>query len=211
VAARRRADGRHAVRRFCFRLTGAVAVSDARSALSHARRYSSCALLGTGGDRAFVTRGSGRGLLARDSRSAVVPGRARDRRVSSPSRPFQLAGRARRPARGPRSRLARAPGREGGGGDGGEATRSSCCARRPRARPAGSGPSPCSGAPPTSEGTRRRTENGSHGYGGESATRVARALGRKHPVLQGLVVPLAHRVMRWGSVSYELRAMIVHQ
>jgi hypothetical protein len=30
-------------------------------------------------------------------------------------------------------------------------------------------------------------------------------------VLQGLVVPLAHRVMRWGSVSYELRAMIVHQ
>ena len=41
---------------------------------------------------------------------------------------------------------------------------------------------------------------------GEDAARAARALRRKHPVLQGVLVPLSHRLMRCGTAYYELRA-----
>jgi PPOX class probable F420-dependent enzyme len=41
---------------------------------------------------------------------------------------------------------------------------------------------------------------------GEDAKRAARALRRKHPILQGLLVPLAHRLLRCGTAYYELRA-----
>jgi uncharacterized protein len=41
---------------------------------------------------------------------------------------------------------------------------------------------------------------------GEDANRAARALRRKHPLLQGVLVPLAHRLMRCGTAYYELRA-----
>jgi uncharacterized protein len=41
---------------------------------------------------------------------------------------------------------------------------------------------------------------------GEQAKRAARALRRKHPVLQGVLVPLAHRLMRCGTAYFELRA-----
>jgi PPOX class probable F420-dependent enzyme len=41
---------------------------------------------------------------------------------------------------------------------------------------------------------------------GEEAGRAARALRRKHPVLQGVLVPLAHRLMRCGTAYYEVRA-----
>ena len=40
---------------------------------------------------------------------------------------------------------------------------------------------------------------------GEQA-RVAQALARRHRVLQGLLVPLAHRVMRYRTLHYELLA-----
>jgi PPOX class probable F420-dependent enzyme len=39
---------------------------------------------------------------------------------------------------------------------------------------------------------------------GEEARRAARALRRKHPVLQGIVVPLTHRLMRCGTAYFEL-------
>jgi PPOX class probable F420-dependent enzyme len=39
---------------------------------------------------------------------------------------------------------------------------------------------------------------------GEEARRAARLLRRKHPVLQGVLVPLAHRVLRCGTAYYEL-------
>ena len=42
-------------------------------------------------------------------------------------------------------------------------------------------------------------------HGGQART-AARALARRHPVLQGLVVPLAHRVMRYHTMHYELVA-----
>jgi hypothetical protein len=41
---------------------------------------------------------------------------------------------------------------------------------------------------------------------GDDAKRAARALRRKHPVLQGILVPLLHRVMRCGTAYFELRA-----
>jgi uncharacterized protein len=41
---------------------------------------------------------------------------------------------------------------------------------------------------------------------GEDERHAARALRRKHPFLQGIVVPLAHRLMRCGTAYYELRA-----
>jgi PPOX class probable F420-dependent enzyme len=41
---------------------------------------------------------------------------------------------------------------------------------------------------------------------GDEAMRAARALRRKHPVLQGVLVPLAHRLMRCGTAYYEVRA-----
>jgi PPOX class probable F420-dependent enzyme len=40
---------------------------------------------------------------------------------------------------------------------------------------------------------------------GEEAKRAARALRRKHPILQGVLVPLAHRVLRCGTAYFELR------
>jgi PPOX class probable F420-dependent enzyme len=40
--------------------------------------------------------------------------------------------------------------------------------------------------------------------GGEEAKRAARALARRHPVLQGVLVPLAHRLMRYRTLHYEL-------
>jgi PPOX class probable F420-dependent enzyme len=41
---------------------------------------------------------------------------------------------------------------------------------------------------------------------GEEAERAAHALRRKHPVLQGFAVPLAHRLMRCGTAYFEVRA-----
>jgi PPOX class probable F420-dependent enzyme len=41
---------------------------------------------------------------------------------------------------------------------------------------------------------------------GEQADIAARALARHHRVLQGLLVPLAHRLMRYRTMHYELRA-----
>ena len=40
---------------------------------------------------------------------------------------------------------------------------------------------------------------------GDEARRAARALRRKHLVLQGVLVPLAHRLMRCGTAYFELR------
>jgi hypothetical protein len=40
---------------------------------------------------------------------------------------------------------------------------------------------------------------------GEEAERAARALRHKHPVLQGVAVALAHRVMRCGTAYFEVR------
>jgi PPOX class probable F420-dependent enzyme len=41
---------------------------------------------------------------------------------------------------------------------------------------------------------------------GEQARIAAHALARHHRVLQGLLVPAAHRVMRYRTMHYELRA-----
>jgi uncharacterized protein len=38
----------------------------------------------------------------------------------------------------------------------------------------------------------------------DEAKRAARALRRRHPALHGVLVPLAHRVMRYRTVHYEL-------
>jgi PPOX class probable F420-dependent enzyme len=40
---------------------------------------------------------------------------------------------------------------------------------------------------------------------GDEARVAARALRQKHPVLQGVLVPLAHRMMRCGTAYFELR------
>jgi uncharacterized protein len=39
---------------------------------------------------------------------------------------------------------------------------------------------------------------------GAEAERAARALARRHPLLQGLLVPLIHRLMRYRTLHYEL-------
>ena len=39
---------------------------------------------------------------------------------------------------------------------------------------------------------------------GEAAAHARRAIERKHPILQHLLVPLAHRVQRYTTVHYEL-------
>jgi uncharacterized protein len=39
---------------------------------------------------------------------------------------------------------------------------------------------------------------------GDEARSAARLLARKHPVLHGLAVPLAHRIMRTQTLHYEL-------
>ena len=41
---------------------------------------------------------------------------------------------------------------------------------------------------------------------GEQARVAARALARRHRVLQGLLVPLSHRLMRYRTMHYELHA-----
>jgi uncharacterized protein len=38
----------------------------------------------------------------------------------------------------------------------------------------------------------------------DEARRAARALARRHRLLQGIVVPLAHRLMRYRTMHYEL-------
>jgi uncharacterized protein len=42
--------------------------------------------------------------------------------------------------------------------------------------------------------------------GGEEAARAARALARKHPLLHGMLVPLAHRLRGYRTLHYELTA-----
>jgi uncharacterized protein len=39
---------------------------------------------------------------------------------------------------------------------------------------------------------------------GEEATHAARALTQRQPILQGLLVPLTHRLMRYRTLHYEL-------
>lgn len=41
---------------------------------------------------------------------------------------------------------------------------------------------------------------------GEQARTAAKALARRHRVLQGILVPLAHRVMRYKTMHYELHS-----
>jgi PPOX class probable F420-dependent enzyme len=41
---------------------------------------------------------------------------------------------------------------------------------------------------------------------GDEARRAARALRRRHPILQGVLVPLAHRMLRCGTAHFEIRA-----
>jgi len=40
---------------------------------------------------------------------------------------------------------------------------------------------------------------------GEQAVIAARALGRRHRLLQGILVPLAHRLLRYQTMHYELK------
>jgi PPOX class probable F420-dependent enzyme len=40
---------------------------------------------------------------------------------------------------------------------------------------------------------------------GDEERRAARLLRRRHPVLQGVLVPVAHRMLRCGTAHYELR------
>ena len=39
---------------------------------------------------------------------------------------------------------------------------------------------------------------------GEEARHAAHAIARRQPILQGVIVPLAHRVMRYRTLHYEL-------
>jgi len=39
---------------------------------------------------------------------------------------------------------------------------------------------------------------------GDEARQAARAIARRQPILQGLLVPLAHRLMRYRTLHYEL-------
>ena len=39
---------------------------------------------------------------------------------------------------------------------------------------------------------------------GDEAARAARAIARRQPILQGLLVPVAHRLMRYRTLHYEL-------
>jgi hypothetical protein len=40
---------------------------------------------------------------------------------------------------------------------------------------------------------------------GDEARHAARARRRKHPVLQGVLVPIAHKLLRTGTAPFELR------
>jgi uncharacterized protein len=42
---------------------------------------------------------------------------------------------------------------------------------------------------------------------GEEARHAARAIARRQPILQGVVVPLAHRLMRYRTLHYELTTL----
>ncbi|MEU3250606.1 PPOX class F420-dependent oxidoreductase [Streptomyces sp. NPDC006997] len=55
--------------------------------------------------------------------------------------------------------------------------------------------------PPVRARARRLTP------GSPEDRRAARLLRRDHPVLQGLVVPLVHRLWRTGTVHYEIRTV----
>ena len=39
---------------------------------------------------------------------------------------------------------------------------------------------------------------------GEEARRAARAIAHRQPILQGVLVPLAHKLMRYRTLHYEL-------
>ena len=41
---------------------------------------------------------------------------------------------------------------------------------------------------------------------GDDARAAARALARRHPILQGALVPVMHRVLRYRTMHYELEA-----
>jgi uncharacterized protein len=55
---------------------------------------------------------------------------------------------------------------------------------------------------PTGPPIRARVER----LGGEQAAIAAHALARRHRVLQAVVVPLAHRLMRYETLHYELHS-----
>jgi PPOX class probable F420-dependent enzyme len=42
---------------------------------------------------------------------------------------------------------------------------------------------------------------------GEEAKRAARAIARRQPILQGVLVPLSHRLMRYRTLHYELTTL----
>jgi uncharacterized protein len=42
---------------------------------------------------------------------------------------------------------------------------------------------------------------------GDEARHAARALARRQPILQGVLVPLAHRLMRYRTLHYELTTL----
>jgi uncharacterized protein len=60
--------------------------------------------------------------------------------------------------------------------------------------------------------TFRGKVTGQHMHGtatlldGEQARTAARALARSHPLLQGIVVPTMHRLLRYTTLHYELES-----
>jgi PPOX class probable F420-dependent enzyme len=42
---------------------------------------------------------------------------------------------------------------------------------------------------------------------GDEATRAARAIARRQPILQGVLVPVFHRLMRYRTLHYELTTL----
>ena len=50
----------------------------------------------------------------------------------------------------------------------------------------------------------RRSVRRSRLLDGEEARHAARAIARRQPFLQGVLVPLAHRLMRYRTLHYEL-------
>ena len=42
---------------------------------------------------------------------------------------------------------------------------------------------------------------------GDEARRAARAIARRQPILQGVLVPVAHRLMRYRTLHYELTTL----
>lgn len=62
-------------------------------------------------------------------------------------------------------------------------------------------------APSTLRGRPTGESVGAHAVRleGEEATTAARALARRHRVLQGVLVPVVHRLARYRTIHYELR------